>query len=65
MDDKNYVPFAERQKNSLGGRLDEALKQYSVVKVGNATGAIHGKDYREMKKLILDTFYAKDDRNDP
>ena len=61
MDDKNYVPFKERQKNSLGGRLDEALKQYSVVKVGNATGAIHGKDYREMKQLILDTFYAKDD----
>jgi|TARA_B100000959_G_scaffold88838_2_gene94260 hypothetical protein len=69
MDDKNneevYVPIAERQKKSLGGRLDEVLKQYSVVKVGNATGAIHGKDYREMKQLILATFYDKDDRNDP
>tara|TARA_B100001146_G_C16113570_1_gene404743 strand:+ start:382 stop:657 length:276 start_codon:yes stop_codon:yes gene_type:complete len=57
MDDKNneevYVTFKERQKNSLGGKLDEALKQYSVVKVGNANGAIHGKDYREMKRLIL------------
>lgn len=69
MNDKNngeeYVSFKERQKKSFGGKLDEALKQYSVVKVGNATGAIHGKDYREMKQLILATFYDKDDRNDP
>lgn len=52
--EEKYVTFRERQANSLGGRLDEALKQYSVVKVGNANGAIHGKDYREMKRLILD-----------
>ena len=61
MENENYVPFKERAKNSFGIRLEEVLKQYSVVKVGNANGAIHGKDYKEMKQLILDTFYAEDE----
>ena len=58
MDDKNYVPVRERQQEAFEKRLDKALKQYSVVKVGNANGAIHGKDYREMKQLILDTMFV-------
>tara|TARA_B100000809_G_C14732816_1_gene385618 strand:+ start:79 stop:267 length:189 start_codon:yes stop_codon:yes gene_type:complete len=58
MDDKNYVPFKERAKISFGEQLDEVLKQYSVVKVGNANGAIHGKDFREMKELIINTLYV-------
>jgi len=60
MDDKDYVPVRDRQKDAFGKRLDEALKQYSVVRVGNANGAIHGKDYREMRKLIMLTFFQED-----
>jgi hypothetical protein len=60
MDDKNYVPVRERQQDAFEKRLDKALKQYSVVKVGNANGAIHGKDYREMFKIIMNTFFEKD-----
>jgi len=56
MDDKNYVPFKERSKNSFEVRLEEVLKQYFVVKVGDANGALHGEDYREMKQLILDNY---------
>jgi hypothetical protein len=61
MDDKNYVPFKDRAKKSFGMRLDKVLKQYAIVKVNDAKGAIHGKDYREMKQLILDTLYVNDD----
>jgi len=39
-------------------RLDEALKQYSVVKVANANGAHHGYDFEEMKQVILDALFT-------
>ena len=38
-------------------KLDEVLKQYFVVKVGDACGAKHGEDYEEMKQVILDAFF--------
>ena len=53
MDDKNYVTVRERQKNAFEIRLEEALKQYSVVKVADVNGAHHGEDYEEMKREIL------------
>jgi len=39
-------------------RLDEALKQYSVVKVIDDNGAVHGHDFEEMKQVILDTLFT-------
>ena len=39
-------------------RLDEALKQYSVVKVADTNGAHHGEDYEEMKQVILDALFT-------
>jgi len=56
MENENYVPFKERAKNSIGIRLDEVLKQYSITKVEGK--CIHGKDYIEMKQLILDTMFV-------
>jgi hypothetical protein len=38
-------------------QLDKLLKQYFVVKVGDACGAKHGEDYEEMKQVILDEFF--------
>ena len=38
-------------------RLDEALKQYSVVKVIDDNGAVHGHDFEEMKQVILNTLF--------
>ena len=61
MENEDYVPVRERQFKRFEKRLDEVLKQYSVVKVGDATGAIHGKDYREMKQIILDTLFEDRD----
>ena len=40
-------------------RLDEVLKQYSVVKVSDANGAHHGEDYEEMKQVILDALFMR------
>jgi len=60
MDDKNYVPIRERQKNAFEKRLEEALKQYSVVKVNDVNGAHHGEDYIEMKQVIMNTFFEED-----
>lgn len=37
--------------------LDKALKQYRVLKVGDAEGAKHGKDYEEMKQDILNALF--------
>ena len=37
--------------------LDEALKQYSVVKVNDANGAHHGVDYEEMRIAILNSLF--------
>ena len=39
-------------------RLDETLKQYSVVKVADSNGAHHGADYEEMKQVILDALFT-------
>jgi hypothetical protein len=39
-------------------RLDEVLKQYSVVKVSDDNGAHHGVDYEEMKQVILDSLFT-------
>ena len=39
-------------------RLDEVLKQYSVVKVADANGAHHGEDFEEMKQVILDALFT-------
>ena len=38
-------------------RLDEALKQYSVVRVIDDNGAHHGADFEEMKQVILNTLF--------
>tara|TARA_Y100001949_G_C15874040_1_gene280771 strand:- start:365 stop:574 length:210 start_codon:yes stop_codon:yes gene_type:complete len=38
-------------------QLDEVLKQFFVVKVGDSGGAKHGEDYEEMKQVILDAFF--------
>ena len=40
-------------------RLDETLKQYSVVKVADTNGAHHGEDYEEMKQAILDALFMR------
>jgi hypothetical protein len=39
-------------------KLDEVLKQYSVVKVADGNGAHHGEDYKEMKQVILDALFT-------
>jgi hypothetical protein len=39
-------------------RLDEVLKQYSVVKVADNNGAHHGADFEEMKQVILDALFT-------
>ena len=39
-------------------RLDEVLKQYSVVKVADDNGAHHGADFEEMKQVILDALFT-------
>lgn len=43
-------------------RLDEVLKQYSIVKVEyelNESDIDHGEDYEEMKQVILDALFLK------
>ena len=39
-------------------RLDEVLKQYSVVKVADTNGAHHGEDFEGMKQVILDALFT-------
>ena len=53
------IPVKERLRKRYTERLDKVLKQYSVTKVEGK--CIHGKDYREMKQLILDTIYVNDE----
>ena len=55
------IPFNQRRRNKYAECLDEVLKQYSITKVSDVNGAIHGKDYREMKQLILDTLYVNNE----
>ena len=40
-------------------RLDEVLKQYSVVRVIDDNGAHHGADFEEMKQVVLDSLFTK------
>ena len=40
-------------------RLDEVLKQYSVVRVIADNGAHHGADFEEMKQVILDASFMR------
>ena len=61
MENENYVTVRDRQKNAFEIRLEEALKQYSVVKVNDVDGAHHGEDYIEMKQTILDVLYVNDE----
>ena len=39
-------------------KMDEVLKQYSVVKVADTNGAHHGKDFEGMKQVILDALFT-------
>ena len=39
-------------------KLDEVLKQYSVVKVADTNGAHHGADFEGMKQVILDALFT-------
>ena len=59
MDNDWEIPFNQRRRKRYNEQLDKVLKQYSITKVEGK--CIHGKDYREMKKLILDTI---NDNND-
>ena len=51
--ENDWVPINERKRKRYNEQLDKVLKQYSITKVEGK--CIHGKDYREMKQLILDT----------
>ena len=50
------IPFNQRRRKRYDEQLDKVLKQYSVTKVEGK--CIHGKDYREMKQLILETLFV-------
>ena len=39
-------------------KLDEVLKQYSVVKVADGNGAHHSEDFEGMKQVILDALFT-------
>ena len=49
-------PFQEDHPYMI--RLDEVLKDYSVCKVNDVNGAVHGEDYKEMKQVILDALFT-------
>ena len=52
----NKMKFEEDHPYMI--RLDEVLKQYSVVKVADTNGAHHGADFEEMKQVILDALFT-------
>ena len=52
----NKMKFEEDHPYMI--RLDEVLKQYSVVKVADTNGAHHGEDFEEMKQVILDALFT-------
>ena len=52
----NKMKFEEDHPYMI--RLDEVLKQYSVVKVADGNGAHHGADFEEMKQVILDALFT-------
>ena len=55
-EDNNKMKFEEDHPYMI--KLDEVLKQYSVVKVADTNGAHHGEDYEEMKQVILDALFT-------
>ena len=55
-EDNNKMKF--EKDHPYMKRLDETLKQYSVVKVADTNGAHHGEDYEEMKQAILDALFT-------
>ena len=55
-EDNNKMKFEEDHPYMI--RLDEVLKQYSVVKVADGNGAHHGEDYKGMKQVILDALFT-------
>jgi len=55
-EDNNKMKFKEDHPYMI--RLDEVLKQYSVVKVADDNGAHHGADFEEMKQVILDSLFT-------
>jgi hypothetical protein len=56
MKEEDKMKFEEDHPYMI--RLDEILKQYSVVKVADGNGAHHGEDYEEMKQVILDALFT-------
>ena len=56
-EDNNKMKFEEDHPYMI--KLDEVLKQYSVVKVADTNGAHHGEDYEEMKQAILDALFMR------
>ena len=52
----NKMKFEEDHPYMI--KLDEVLKQYSVVKVADTNGAHHGEDFEEMKQVILDALFT-------
>ena len=56
-EDNNKMKF--EKDHPYMKRLDETLKQYSVVKVADSNGAHHGADYEEMKQVILDALFMR------
>jgi len=55
-EDDNKMKFEEDHPYMI--KLDETLKQYSIVKVADGNGAHHGADYQEMKQVILDALFT-------
>ena len=54
--DNNKMKF--EKDHPYMNRLDEVLKQYSVVKVADTNGAHHGEDFEGMKQVILDALFT-------
>jgi hypothetical protein len=52
----NKMKFEEDHPYMI--KLDEVLKQYSVVKVADTNGAHHGADFEGMKQVILDALFT-------
>ena len=56
MKEDDKVKFEEDHPYMI--KLDEVLKQYSVVKVADTNGAHHGADFEGMKQVILDALFT-------
>ena len=56
-EDNNKMKF--EKDHPYMKRLDETLKQYSVVMVADGNGAHDGEDYEEMKQAILDALFMR------